>query len=71
MSDSSVEQRLGSLELKSIDLDDWVERLNAQVYRQQQQIDRLQAEVRLLTQRLDTASPPGFRSLRDEIPPHY
>lgn len=71
MSDSSVEQRLGSLELKSIDLDDWMERLNAQVYRQQQQIDRLQAEVRLLTQRLDTASPPGFRSLRDEIPPHY
>jgi SlyX protein len=42
------------------------------VYRQQQQIDLLQAQLRLLyTQMQTTAEPAEPRNLRDEIPPHY
>ena len=47
------------------------ERLNEQVYRQQLQIERLQQEVARLAERQAEAAPPGFRSLRDELPPHY
>lgn len=65
------DDRLVRLELKTSDLDDWVERLNEQVYRQQQLIERLQAEVARLSSRLDDTSPASFRSLLDERPPHY
>jgi len=65
------DDRLVRLELKTSDLDDWVERLNEQLYRQQQLIERLQAEVARLSSRLDDTSPAPFRSLLDERPPHY
>jgi SlyX protein len=45
--------------------------INATVYRQQQQIDRLLREVKELREQLATAAPAEGRSLRDEIPPHY
>jgi len=41
------------------------------VFRQQEQLDSLQQQLRLLHQRLQNALPEETRNLRDEIPPHY
>ena len=42
------------------------------VHRQQEQIDALQRQIRLLYQQMQSASPAAeARDLRDEIPPHY
>ena len=60
-----------NLEVKASLCDDWIEELNAQVYRQQLMIEQLQREVARLSGRLDDQGPATFRSLRDELPPHY
>ncbi len=66
---SPIEQRLMALELKVSDAEDTLEQLNTALYRQQQQIDRLQQALReLLSRQPETGAP---RSLRDELPPHY
>ena len=66
-----VEQRLTDLEVKASFTEDLVDHLNRLVMHQQEQIDLLTREVSLL--RLQTASGHGgeFRSLRDDLPPHY
>ena len=67
-----MNERLTELEIKISLTEDMVEELNRTVYRQQQQIDLLQAQLRLLyTQMQTTAEPAEQRNLRDEIPPHY
>jgi SlyX protein len=67
-----MNDRLTELEIKASLTEDLVEELNRTVYRQQQQIDLLQAQLRLLyTQMQTTAEPAEPRNLRDEIPPHY
>jgi SlyX protein len=63
--------RLGELEVKLAFVDDLLDAVNATVYRQQQQIDRLQREVRELREQLQAQAPAEARSLREEIPPHY
>lgn len=65
------ERRQIELELKISDLDDWIERLNAQVYRQQLMIDQLTQEVARLSTRWEDSQPHAIRHLRDELPPHY
>lgn len=65
------DQRLTELEIKASFTEDLLDRLNEVVVHQQQQIDRLQREVLALRQQLEQAQAPGFRSLRDELPPHY
>lgn len=66
------EQRLIDLEIKLGFLEDLIEQLNQVVVRQQQQIDALIHEVLALRQSQGgDAGAPGFRSLRDELPPHY
>ena len=67
----NTEQRLIDLEIKVSFTEDLVEQLNQVVVRQQQQIDALIAEVLALRQQSADTSTPGFRSLRDELPPHY
>ncbi len=68
----ALEQRLTDLEIKASFAEDTVEQLNAVVVRQQEQIDRLTRElVELRSQAASAADPGGFRSLRDELPPHY
>lgn len=67
----AVHDRLANLEIKASLCDDWIEALNAQVYRQQLMIDQLQREVARLSGRLDDQAPAPFRSLRDDLPPHY
>jgi SlyX protein len=63
--------RIDELEVKAAFAEDLLDALNATVYRQQQQIDRLLREVRELREQLMSAAPAETRSLRDEIPPHY
>lgn len=66
-----VDQRLTDLEIKVSFNDDLVDHLNTLVARQQQQIDLLVREVLALRELVADAGKPAFRSLRDELPPHY
>ncbi|HZV54827.1 MAG TPA: SlyX family protein, partial [Rhodocyclaceae bacterium] len=63
--------RLNELEVKLAFAEDLLDAVNATVYRQQQQIDRLLQEVRDLREQLAATAPAEARSLTDEIPPHY
>jgi SlyX protein len=67
-----TERRLEALEIKASYADDLLDQLNHTVYQQQLQIDQLRHELALLRQQAqDQGSAPAFRSLRDELPPHY
>ena len=66
-----IDQRLTDLEVKACFTEDLVDALNRLVARQQDQIDRLLREIGRLRQQDAAAEPGGFRSLRDELPPHY
>jgi SlyX protein len=66
-----VDRRLTDLEVKLSLTEDLADRLNEVVARQQSQIDLLVREVRRLTRLTETSDEPAFRSLRDELPPHY
>jgi len=69
-----MEARLIELESKVALQDDLLDALNLTVARQQQQIDLLQQQLRVLYQQFRNSQPDngvGTGSLRDEIPPHY
>ncbi|WP_153110874.1 SlyX family protein [Propionivibrio limicola] len=71
-----MEDRLTELEIKLSLTEDMVEELNRTVFRQQEQIDLLQEQLRFLYRQIQNADegnggPAEPRSLRDEIPPHY
>ncbi|MGE5467871.1 MAG: SlyX family protein [Ignavibacteria bacterium] len=66
-----METRINELEVKLAFAEDLLEELNKTVYRQQQQIERLQKEMRELREQMAASMPNEGRSLRDEIPPHY
>lgn len=66
-----MESRITELEIKISYTEDLVEELNRTVFRQQQQIDLLARELRSLRDQVQSSQPQEFRSLRDEIPPHY
>ena len=66
-----TEHRLTELEIKASYTEDLLDRLNEVVIRQQQQIDRLQREVAALREQVDQAPSSAFRSLRDDLPPHF
>jgi SlyX protein len=67
-----VTRRLTELEIKASFTEDLVDQLNAVIIRQQQQLDALAREVRELRQQgAGDSGVPAFRSLRDELPPHY
>ena len=67
----AMEDRLTELEIKLSLTEDLLDEVNRTVYRQQLQIDRLLAEVRNLRDQVSSANRVEFRSLRDELPPHY
>ena len=68
----ALEQRLTDLEIKASFTEDLVDHLNQIIIRQQQQLDALAREVSQLRQQSGADSGvPAFRSLRDELPPHY
>lgn len=65
-------QRLTDLEIKASFTEDLVDQLNEVLVRQQRQIDALLREVADLRQPSpEDAGSASFRSLRDELPPHY
>lgn len=69
---ADLDQRLTDLEIKASFTEDLVDQLNAIITRQQQQLDALAREVRALRQQgTGDSGVPAFRSLRDELPPHY
>lgn len=66
-----MEARITDLEIKLSFSEDLLEELNRTVFRQQQQIEALQQEMRALREQMQSSMPNEPRSLRDEIPPHY
>ena len=69
---SDTEARVLELELKQALTDDHVDTLNRTLFRQQQQLDLLQGQLRELHRHVHSAdggNEPG--NPRDEIPPHY
>lgn len=68
---NQLEQRLTELEIKAGFTEDLLDSLNEVVIRQQQQIDLLTRELAHLRQQAPDGDANAFRSLRDELPPHY
>ena len=66
-----AQARLTEIETKLVFAEDLLDTLNQTVVRQQDQIDSLQRQLRLLNDRLKDARPDESRTLRDDIPPHY
>jgi len=66
-----TEQRFNELESRLSFADDLLDQLSQTVFRQQQQIDKLQRQLAELREQAPAESGAGFRSLRDELPPHY
>ena len=71
MTDATIEPRLAELEIKASFADDLLDRLNELVYRQQLQIEQLQRDLATLRGQFADNATPAWRSLRDELPPHY
>ncbi|MFM1987712.1 MAG: hypothetical protein RJA99_669 [Pseudomonadota bacterium] len=71
MDPNEIERRLTALEEKASLTEDLVERLNEVVVAQQATIDSLRREFARLARERRPDDEPVFRSLRDEIPPHY
>ena len=72
--DEETNDRLTELEIKASFAEDLLDQLNQVIVRQQRQIDLLSREVGELRQQQQSAAeggPAAFRSLRDELPPHY
>jgi SlyX protein len=70
LSATALEERLMNLEVKLSFTEDLVDHLNDLVARQQGQIQWLAEQLRALRQQ-SAGEPGGFRSLRDDLPPHY
>jgi SlyX protein len=66
-----MEARFNELEAKLSFAEDLIDELNRTVFRQQEQLDRMQQQLRLLHQQIQAVTPKEERDLRDEIPPHY
>ena len=63
--------RLNELEIKSAFAEDLLERLNALVARQQEQIETLAREVVKLRGLVGDGGPQAARPASEELPPHY
>ena len=67
-----LEKRLTELEIKHSLSEELLDSLSVTVARQQQELDLLQAQLRLVYQQQNSKDEDGSsRSLLDEIPPHY
>ncbi len=65
------DERITELEIKVSFNEDLLDSLNLTLYRQQERIQRLEAELQALRQLMVSNLPTEQLSLRDEIPPHY
>lgn len=67
-----MESRLNDLETRVAFQDDLLETLNTIVAQQQQQLDLMQREIRLLYEQIKTLSPSDIAGSNErERPPHY
>lgn len=66
-----MDSRLSELEIKINLGEDQIEELNRTVFRQQQQIDLLQAQLRELYRLLHVEADGESPNPADERPPHY
>jgi SlyX protein len=66
-----MEARMIEIEVKLSYAEDTLETLNRIVYRQQEQIARLEQVVIQLSNQLQDLAPPEGRTLTEERPPHY
>lgn len=68
-----MNDRLTELEIKLSLTEHLVDELNSTVFRQQEQLDLMQEQLRLLYKQMQAGSGASNepRNLRDEIPPHY
>lgn len=65
-------QRIETLELKIMDLENTVQELHQVLLKQYQDIDRLQQQLKLLMQRMEGSnSAQALPTASDEVPPHY
>ncbi|MCV2358974.1 MULTISPECIES: SlyX family protein [Roseateles] len=71
MDSINTEHRLTELEIKASFSEDMLDQLNLIITRQQAQIDLLLREVAELRQQAPESGAPVFRSLMDDLPPHY
>ena len=71
LSNNRTDERLMELEIKASFSEDLVEQLNQIIIRQQAQIDQLILEVSELKRQAPAEGGPAFRSLMDDLPPHY
>ncbi|CAM4188777.1 SlyX family protein [Kerstersia similis] len=62
--------RVQELEIRSTLADDMLDQLNQQMFRMQRQLEALQRQLTELRDQIP-AEGTAFRSLRDELPPHY
>jgi SlyX protein len=69
--EKTLEVRIDELEATLSFAEDMIESLNLTVFRQQEQLDLMQQQMRLLHEKLKAVSPKEERDLRNEIPPHY
>lgn len=68
----SLEPRLTELEIKLSYAEDMIETLNKALFRQQEQMELLQAQLTLLHRKIrENTQDDQLRDLREEIPPHY
>jgi SlyX protein len=67
----TAEERVTELEVKLSFAEDLLEELNRTVFRQQQQLEQLQLEIRALRQQIQMQAPNEPRNAADEVPPHY
>jgi len=66
------EEEIIELQTRLAYQEDWLQRLNEVIYRQQQQIDRLQVLSDELLQRVRTLAESGAAEPpEDDTPPHY
>jgi len=66
-----IDKRLTDLEIKATLTEDLLDQLNKTVFMQQQQIDFLAQELKILRQQIPHERPSQTQNLIDEIPPHY
>ena len=67
----ATDARLAELEAKLALAEDHIETLNLAVFRQQEKLDQLQAQLRLVYARLEAAQAAEPGASGNEPPPHY
>jgi SlyX protein len=67
-----MEHRITELEIKLSFAENTIESLNQTIFLHQQQLDRMQLELRSLREEIaNSQSNAPQQSLLDEVPPHY